>query len=428
MTPKKPSGKKPEKKTVKKTDMKAGEKTSLSTITAARKDTIVGTVHERARALKVAPAAAMKEGVKSTKLWLETQPEVESVIQSGDADLTVKFRDGTQVGMLLNRKNLFGGGAGSTDPDEPVPDVHVRTLNAPDKGDPHPISLRACVIDTLYDDWPGKTMPNNVVKTLKNAGYVVDLIAGTNANLKFFSTLDENEYGVVFLMTHGGMMNVGGDSKLHMMARPFFKTFPPASGYDGVNVFSVDTTCETQGWAYVYAYNNLFVNKYNNKKYFPNSLFHLLVCEGAHADAQNDMIPSYLDRGVGCYTGWTHSASGLHGIPAAQQFFQVLCDSAANPANTVTKAIAAITASGHSPDPGTGAVLVARGPGSMQIIGCNIVTEASQIVIADAGGKTIRKGFHDILDAMEYAENQINGGKHAVLKITQTVRLEKIAW
>jgi hypothetical protein len=64
----------------------------------------------------------------------------------------------------------------------------------------------------------------------------------------------------------------------------------------------------------------------------------------------------------------------------------------------------------------------------MQIINCCIVEEASHVVIQDSSGKTLKKGFHDVLDAMEYAENQINGGKHSELKITQTVELKKVQW
>ncbi len=412
----------------KSSEKKREEKKTLPKIAATRKDAIIGNVHEKIRALKVVPPPAVKEGVKNVKQWLEQQPEVESVILIGDLDITVKFKDGTQVGVMMNRKNLFGGGGGSTASKETPSDFRTRTLNAQVKGDPHPISKKACVIDTLYDDWPATGTPDTIVNTLKNAGYEVDLIKNNNANLKFYSNLDDKEYGVVFIMTHGGMMNVSGDNKLHIMARPFYTSYPPSSGYAGVGVFTVDTDCVAQGWAYVYAFNNLFVNQYVNKKYFPNSLFHLLVCEGADPDAQNDMIQTFLDRGVGCYTGWTKNASGTHGSPAAVQFFQVLCDSAANPTNTVTNAISKVTASGHSPDPGTGAVLVAHGLSNMQIIHCSVVEEASHIVIQDSAGKTIKKGFHDILDAMEYAENQINAGKHSSLKITQTVELEKIQW
>ena len=106
-------------------------------------------------------------------------------------------------------------------------------------------------------------------------------------------------------------MNVGSDNKVQIMVRPFFTTFPPASGYTGVEVLSVNTDVVSQGWAYVYSFNNLFVNSYMNNKYFPNTLFHLLVCHGADPDAQNDMIQSLLDRGVGCYTGWTKMQAPL---------------------------------------------------------------------------------------------------------------------
>jgi hypothetical protein len=233
---------------------------------------------------------------------------------------------------------------------------------------------------------------------------------------------------VVFIRSHGGMMSVGGDNKVQIMVRPFFSSFPPASGYAGVEVLHVSTDVLPAGSAYVYSFNNLFVNQYMNNKYFPNTLFHLLVCHGADPDAQNDMIQTLLSKGAGCYSGWTKNASSTHGDPAAVQFFQVLCNQAANPANIVSNAIAQVTTAGHSPDPGSTAVLVSHGAAAMQIIKCFIIDEASHIVIQDTAGKTIRKGFHDILDAMAYAENQIMCGKHTKLKINQTVELEKVQW
>ncbi len=407
---------------------KSGEKKeSLPKIAAERKDLIIKTVHEKARTLKARPAA-VKERASEAKNWLEQQPEVESVLLIGESDITVRFKDGTRVGIMLNRRDMYGGGGQDGASAETTSVLHRRTSDVEAKGDPHPISHRACVIDTLYDDWPGTATPDTIVNTLKGAGYEVDLTKSNDANLKFLSNLDDPEYGVVFIMTHGGMMNVSGENRLHIMARPFFTSFPPTSGYTGVEVFTVDTNCVAQGWAYVYAFNNLFVNQYMNNKYFPNTLFHLLVCHGADPDAQNDMIQTLLGRGVGCYTGWTKNASGTHGNPAAVQFFQVLCNSTANPTNTVANAISQITASGHSPDPGTTAVLVAHGVSNMQIINCFVVREASHIMIQDSSGKTLKKGFHDVLDAMEYAENQINGGKHSELKITQTVELKKVQW
>ena len=386
------------------------------------KDKIIKNAYEKARGLKK-KGYAVKDRSADLKKWFEEQDEVEEVSVYGDTDITVKFKDKTQVGILLNRKkNLYGGGGkgesednesyGSTKPVE----------------DPHPISTKAAVIDPLYDDWPPDSTPDTIRNLLNGKGYDVDYIKNDNADLGFFTTLDNEEYGVVFIRSHGGMMNVGGDDKLHIMVRPFFATFPPASGYNGVGVFTVGTDVLPQGWAYTYAFNNIFVNQYMNNKHFPNSLFHLLVCHGADPSANNDMIKSLLDRGVGCYTGWTLNASLTHGDPAAVMFFQELCNSSASPTNTVKDAIDQIKSAGHSPDPGTGADLVVHGSDAMQIINCSIIKEASHITIKTSGGKLVKKGFHDILDAMEYSTNQIMGGKYSKLKITQSVDIKKISW
>lgn len=403
-----------------------GKKISRSKIGSARKDAIIKEAHQKIRAFREKRAVAPEKQAAELKNWLEQQPEVESVSLYGQSDFTIKFKDKTQVGILLNRKNLYGGSG-------PEGEVAMFTGSGThnlltQEGDPHPITRRACVIDTLYDDWPPKSTPDQITSMLSNAGYEVDFVKSNDANLKFFTTLDDKEYGVVFIRSHGGMMNVGGDNKVQIMVRPFFTSFPPSSGYTGVEVFSVNTDVVAQGWAYVYSINNLFINTYMNNKYFPNTLFHLLVCHGADPDAQNDMIQSLLDRGVGCYTGWTKNASSTYGDPAAVQFFQVLCQATAKPANAVQNSISQISSSGRSPDPETTAVLVSQGSSAMQIINCFIIDEVSHITIEDSAGKVIRKGFHDILDAAEYAQNQILGGKHNNLKITQTIEFKKVQW
>lgn len=390
-------------------------------IEASKKDAIIKKAYEKIYDFQKKDYAAEKQS-SDIKKWLEKRDEVESVSIYGETDITVKFKDKTQVGILLNRKKIYGSGSKrkETESDQPFFSTHL--------GDPYPITHKAAVIDTLRDDWPPISTPDDIINFLNGAGYDIDNIQNNNANLQFFSTFDDNEYGVVFIRSHGGMINVAGDNKLHIMVRPFFTSFPPASGYTGVGVFTVGTDVLPQGFAYAYAFNDEFVQQYMNNKHFPNSLFHLLVCHGGNPLAQNDMIKAFLDRGVGCYTGWTKNASLAHGDPAAVQFFQVLCDSAANPINTATEAINQITSSGHSPDNQTGAVLVAYGAGAMQIIGCCIVKEVSHITVKSPSGTVIGKGFHDILDAVEYSTNQIIGGKYSRLKIVHNVELKKVQW
>jgi len=391
-------------------------------IESSKKDAIIKRAYEQIYDFQSRGYAAEKQS-SDIKKWLEEQDEVESVSIYGETDITVKFKDKTQVGILLNRKKIYGGGSKKIEEAESNQIYFSTHLD-----DPHPISQKAAVIDTLRDDWPPISTPDDIINFLKGAGYDIDNIQNNSANLQFFSTFDDNEYGVVFIRSHGGMMNVAGDDKLHIMVRPFFPSFPPASGYTGVGVFTVGTDVLPQGYAYAYAFNDGFVQQYMNNKHFPNSLFHLLVCHGGNPLAQNDMIKAFLDRGVGCYTGWTQNASLTHGDPAAVQFFQVLCDSTANPTNTAIDAINQITASGHSPDNQTGAVLVAYGANAMQILGCCIVKEVSHITVKTPSGTIIGKGFHDILDAVEYGTNQIIGGKYSRLRIVHNVELKKVQW
>jgi hypothetical protein len=391
-------------------------------IDASKKDEIIRGAYEKINALKER-GYGVKEQATDIKKWFEEQDEVESVSTYGDTDITVKFKDNTQVGILLNRKDLYGG---VSENNLTIGTNQGFSSRQPD--DPHPVSIKAAIIDTLRDDWPPASTPDTIENLLKGAGYDVDYIKSDDADLQFFTTFDDKEYGVVFIRSHGGMMNVAGDFKLHIMVRPFFASFPPASGKTGVGVFLVGTNVLPQGYAYAYAFNNQFVQQYMNNKHFPNSLFHLLVCHGADPAAQDDMIKSFLDRGVGCYTGWTLNASATHGDPAAVQFFQVLCNASATPTNTVANAIAQISSAGHSPDPGTNAVLQAYGSSNMQIIKCYILKEVSHISIQNPSGLVISKGFHDMHDAFEYGANQIISGKYSKVKILHSVEINKIQW
>ena len=287
-----------------------------------------------------------------THSFLQQQPGVEEVRDYKGSDITVRFQDQTRVTILLGREQSYGG----------PPDDHGGALPAsgttysnPDQ----PGWVKAGILDPMWDDWPPQSTPTSIVSTLIQQGYRVEHVRGQDVSLSFMTKLEQKGYGVVFIRTHGGMEQVGNDSKLHIMVRPYFDSWPPESGYAGVGVFYVGTNW---GYKYAYAFNDEFVSTYMNSQPFPNTLVHLLVCYGASPEAENDMIPSLLNRGVGCYSGWTLTASSSYGDPAAVTFFQRMADG-----DTVAQASAHITASGSSPDPNTGAVLVAHGNSGMQL-------------------------------------------------------------
>ena len=284
--------------------------------------------------------------------YLQQQPGVEEVRDYKGSDITVRFQDSTQVTVLLGREAQYGGAPATPSPATPAAAPAYRDP-------PHPAWIKAGVIDPLWDDWPPQSTPTSIVGTLRAQGYRVEHVKAGNVDLNFMTKLDQKRYGVIFIRTHGGIEWVGSDPKLHIMVRPFFDSYPPASGYTGVGVFYVGTDW---GAKYAYAFNDQFVSAYMSGLTFPDTLMHLLVCYGAATDAENDMIPAFLSRGMGCYSGWTLTASATYGDPAAVTFFQRMAGG-----DTVAQATAHIAASGSSPDPDTGAVLVAHGDSGMHL-------------------------------------------------------------
>lgn len=308
------------------------------------------------------------------KYWLESQPGVTKATLRGRNTITVEFEDSTQVGILLDRLQHYGceddyesypSSISIARAIERVPSAiwqpipwWVRTPNTPG-------TKNALLFDPLYDDWPPESTTNSIENALQSAGYTVDKMLGNNGDLAHLETIESNRYGAIFIRSHGGILLVAGDDKIHIMVRPYFDNVPdPAtSGYNGIGVFLVGTNW---GPKYAYAFNEEFVRHHLASTQFPNTLMHLLVCHGGDPEGEDDMIDAFLDFGVGCYTGWTRNASLAHGDPAAVAFFEYLCGGYGR---TVAGAINTIKSLGHSPDPSTGAELVSYGSNTCALVG-----------------------------------------------------------
>ncbi|MBU0984097.1 MAG: hypothetical protein KKA42_09525 [candidate division Zixibacteria bacterium] len=339
-------------------------------IPSEKKDEILKGAHRRLEQYAAEGKGIDRYSVE-LKYWLEEQPEVRRAALRGRNTVTVDFTDSTQVGILLDRMTQYGGDDYESYPRNirvARPVNRIRDLIRPDiahiRLKPNtPETTRALLFDPLYDDWPPETTTNAIETALKNAGYTVDKMLGNNGDLPHLATIEDNRYGVIFIRSHGGVILTDGDDKIYVMVRPYFNTFPDpaASGYNGINVFYVNTNW---GPRYAYAFSDEFVRHHLASTHFPNTLMHLLVCHGGDPKGTNDLIDAFRDFGVGCYTGWTRNATLAHGDPAAVEFFDYLCSAYGR---TVTNAINRIETLGHSPDPSTGADLVAYGSGTLAL-------------------------------------------------------------
>jgi len=72
-----------------------------------KKDRVISEAYAKINDLKK-KGYGIKDQSTDLKKWLEQQDEVEEVSVYGDTDITVKFKDKTQVGILLGRKKSYG--------------------------------------------------------------------------------------------------------------------------------------------------------------------------------------------------------------------------------------------------------------------------------------------------------------------------------
>jgi hypothetical protein len=344
-------------------------------VPAEQKDKILQSAYERLETYTADGVGVDRYSV-DLKYWLEEQPGVAKATIRGGNTVTVEFEDATQVGILLDRLSHYGGDQGYFPLDPMVARPEIARLPGPwwrrrdwwrwwRRYPNTPDSTKALLFDPLYDDWPPESTTDSIADELEDAGYTVDKMLGDDGDLPHLETVESGDYGAIFIRSHGGMLVVDGNDKTHIMVRPFFDSYPDpaASGFNGIGVFYVGTNW---GPKYTYAFNEEFVRHHLATASFPNSLMHLLVCHGGDPKGQDDLIDAFLDFGVGCYTGWTRNASALDGDPAAVAFFEYLCGSFGR---TVAGAIRHIESLGHSPDPGTGADLVAYGDPTLSLRG-----------------------------------------------------------
>jgi hypothetical protein len=298
------------------------------------------------------------------KQWLQDQEGVDKATIRGGNTITVEFSDGTRVGVLLDRKEKYGGSDFDIGevrirpgPIQPVQAAHWMHSHRFRRFWTTPGTKNALLFDPLYDDWPPEATTDDIQTALQGAGFSVTTMLGNAGDLAHLETIENNQYGVIFIRSHGGILNIDGDDKIHIMVRPFFDSYPDpaASGYDGIEVFFVGTDW---GYKYAYAFNEDFVRNHLGAVSFPNTLMHLLVCHGGDPTGSDDLIDAFLDFGVGCYTGWTRNATLAHGDPTAVTFFEYLCG---DYNRTVAGALNQIQLDGHSPDPLSGAELVGYG-------------------------------------------------------------------
>jgi branched-chain amino acid transport system substrate-binding protein len=272
--------------------------------------------------------------------WLERRPEVVNVSQYGTY-VSIEFEGGYPLTMMLGECYYKGKPIENRSGYQSVGEYHRNDAYSLD--DPQTPG-KAAVLDVIkHEGWPPSSW--DIQDSLAIAGYNITFRASypEGVTLNWLTTLDENEFTVVYLRTHGGV----AEGKLYLMAGDGFETYPEPSGFVGTTVFFSPYGGEFS--YYHYAFNDEFIRTYVSDMSFPNTIWYNLACYSACQDAEDDMIDAFLDNGGYVWIGWTKPCSVMCGEPATVLFFRRMATG-----DTVGEAITEIEVAGYSPDNATG--------------------------------------------------------------------------
>lgn len=317
---------------------------------AARITQLASKVHTDLNQLVKVRKVQLPVAVREQKAFLLTQPEVQEVQELKGSNLMVRFKDGKQLLMLLGEDRL--GSAEQMVPMQVQPKVlkpveqQLKPITKIDRpifrlSPCAPKSNKALIFDCLEDDYNvvAPKIWQQVKSDLESLGYSVTTKLNNSANLSNAALIDDGEYGVVVLRGHGG--DLGGD--FGFLVRPWFTSYPPASGYTGtIPASAYNHAAGTTQFGYVIT--GSFSSAYWTNKAFPSTMFFLESCHGTDPGALPGMPTWTINHGASVWLGWNESVSFHCGDNGTDLFFQKMKEQ-----KTVTEALDAVYATGCRP-------------------------------------------------------------------------------
>ncbi|MGE5403436.1 MAG: LamG domain-containing protein [Candidatus Saccharibacteria bacterium] len=320
-------------------------------LSPARIDSVLVSSRSQFRQLtkirKLSPVTALAQQIAS----LKKQPDVDLVEQlPSSTDLKVRFKDGYEVVMLQSAEGIRGSSAignnvyapasiapdkvsikSSVQPGSVLPNlnykmppqqvsqitrpldpsqivssgVDIEKLNASQLYQTcSPKNYVGLIFDTTADNpyqTPGLDL--SIQLSLVQMGYTYYQYVNNDADLKNAARLDEMNLGLVYISTHGTVV----DGQFYFTVRPYYNSPPPAdSGYVGTKVFYVDNGYgQTK---YVYGIGQEFAQTYWTNK-FAGTIFLLSACSSAKPSGIYSMPAWTIDNGASAWMGWTDSVS-----------------------------------------------------------------------------------------------------------------------
>ena len=180
-------------------------------------------------------------------------------------------------------------------------------------GDPSDNSVKAALIDALYTTHPNEEFTESLNKTLRKAGFEVDIFQGTEVTVDFLKKLPKR-YKLIILRMHSGLAT---NDQLY-----FFTAEPYSVGeYTQEQYFQlVKEAYATEDSQPVFAVNWGFIKRCMTQK-FNGTLVIAMGCDGT---LDSRIIEEFINQGAIGYIAWTGPVIISHSDEATLCLIQAL--------------------------------------------------------------------------------------------------------
>lgn len=182
---------------------------------------------------------------------------------------------------------------------------------------------KACVLDPFNYEFKRLAYHDlfirSIIRNLQRAGFIADYYKDNNVTIDLLKRLDNEEYGVIYINTHGFVDSEGtvlifsGENRTLEKERLYLTDI----GEDRIRCF--ESEGNVMGYYYV---TPSFFAVYGNDTGYHNALVFVDACHSAN---NTSMAAAFLDLGAGCYVGWTALVGVEYGVAMDGKFFRQMC-------------------------------------------------------------------------------------------------------
>lgn len=208
-------------------------------------------------------------------------------------------------------------------------------------------TLKAAIVDQLYNLEPNPLFISTVTKQLEDFGFQVDLYQGDEVTVDFYKKLPSYGYKLIILRVHGGLLqneNGIGDKIWLFTSQPYSRmSYFIAQLRDQVRAAGISSTTTP-----LFAISAKFVTDCF-KGDFDNAVIINMACAAFYSD---DMAKAFTEKGASAYLAWDVSVGLRYVDEATMTLVQKLFADEL----TIGDAVA-VTMQENGPDPNNNAFL-----------------------------------------------------------------------